>query len=138
MIQPPDPSIADSVGNWLAFALAVFFGLWRRRRQNTVFAAEVGDSVHTEVSSIKSSLKTTQDLVAIHTDRIKEANQIAAALGLEMARCREDMSKITDVVQRGEALVEQFNNYLERAKTGTLIEVPIEGSGGATVLRKKE
>ena len=39
--------------------------------------------------------------------------------------------------QRSEALVAQFNEYLERAKAGTLVEKPIAGSGGLTAIKKE-
>jgi chromosome segregation ATPase len=153
-----DPQLADSIGNWIAIAIATLFALWRRSRQNKTFAndvtVKVDNSIHARVAEIAASLTTTQNLVAIHTEKIKDSNAIAndlkegmeahrsemSAHRAEMGEHRKEMHAFKDTIEKGEVLASQITDYLERAKAGKLKAEPIEGSGGLTAIRspKKE
>ncbi len=84
-----------------------------------------------QVKHLDNSHKITQDLIVVHADHIKEGNAISSEL-------KARIGSLEATVVRGEGLVEQFNNYLERAKAGTLIEEPIKGSGGLTVIKEEK
>ncbi len=138
----PDPRLADSVGNWLVFGAGIAIAIWRRRKQNEAFAVDVDarvdaslakqvKSIESQVSRLAASLSVTQDLVSIHSARLKEENQSTSALTAKII-------ELDETVKNGMILVQQFNDYLERAKAGTLIEKPIPGSGGLVAIKKEE
>jgi hypothetical protein len=131
----PDPTLADSVGNWLVFGVGVALTIWRRRQQNGKLAEHIDDSlakqlhaIQVQVTEIKSSLSVTQTLVAIHSDHLKDGNMAVAAM-------TNKMDHLEETVLKGEALVQQFNDYLDRAKAGKLVETPI--APGVTKLKKE-
>lgn len=138
MTHAPDPQFADSLVNWVLFVSGVAIALWRRGKQNGKLAEHIDSSLDAQVDALKrqvmemrSALTVTQDLVSIHTDRLKDGNTASAVLSSKL-------EQMDQTVQKGETLIAQFNTYLERAKAGTLIEKPIPGSGGLSAIKKGE
>ncbi len=70
-----------------------------------------------QVKHLENSHNITQDLIVVHADYIKEGNAIAAEL-------KSRIGTLESTVVRGEDLISKFNNTLERAKAGTLLEQP--------------
>lgn len=124
------------------FVIGIGGALWRRKRQNEVFAQNVTENVDDtlvkHVTAIDASLTVTNNLVAIHSDKLKEGNLIAGELQKAITLLRQEMGETRGAVERGEVVVKQFNDYLERAKAGKLREEPIQGSGGMMAIKSKK
>ncbi len=131
MTQPPDPQIADSIGNGVFLVLLVGLNVWTRFKSNKKLAVKIDDSLHTRVASLEASLKTTQELVAIYTENVKESNVLSKDLKAGMAAHqrgmdahREEMHAFAGTIEKGEVLAGQINDYLDRAKSGKLQTEP--------------
>lgn len=141
-MTPPDPALADSFANWVAFVAVFVVGLWRRRKQNEVFAKDVGVEVEAatkaEVEEIKKAVAALQSAKeadatrsAILGEKINHLDGTLVAMNRRLDSFEEALPRATDVL-------EKVLNVLERLKAGTLVEKPIAGSGGLVALKPKE
>lgn len=136
MTHPPDAQLADSIGNGIFFAILIAFNVWTRFKQGKHLEASVDQSLQTRVASLEAALKTTQDLVAIYTDNVKESNALSKDLKVginhhlgEIQSHRMEMHGFKTTIEKGEVLAAQINDYLARAKAGKLqTEPPVTGS----------
>lgn len=85
------------------------------------------------VKNVENALKITQDLVVVHSDRIKEGNMIAESLKSKINEIDERLPLVQDIM-------EKTFSFFKRAKDGVpeLEEDPIVGSGGLTAIRSNK
>jgi hypothetical protein len=138
MTHPPDPGLADSIGNGVWIFILVVLNIWTRFKQGKHLEESVDLSLQTRVSSLEKSLnatqtalKTTQELVAIYIENVKETNVLSKELkaGMVCHQKRMDehgaqMNEFKSTLEKGETLTAQINDYLERAKSGKIQEEP--------------
>lgn len=131
MTPPSDPKVIENLVNWLVFIVGVIWAVWRRGSQNKLFATKVGEkvdeSIAVRVNQMESSLKITQDLVATHTERIRESivkdddlRVEIKAHRKEMIEHRQEMHAFKQALDDGRETVQKFNDTIERVRAGKL------------------
>jgi seryl-tRNA synthetase len=134
----PDPQLAESVGNWIGFALIAWGALARRKKQTDLMVDDIDKTIESKVQKLTEQVKLlqhsnemTQTLTAIQTDKINHLDGTMSAFSQRLDRFEE-------ALPRAETVLEKVLNALERLKAGTLVEKPIAGSGGMVAIKKKE
>lgn len=95
--------------------------LLARKRQNealTTGGMKLLKALQADIGRLDASYKDTQNMVAILQDKLKDGN-------LASTQFLKKMDEMETIVIRGEDLISKFNDYLARAKSGTLIEKQI-------------
>lgn len=152
MIHPPQPdsALSEVLGD-LAVAAIGWIALRLRRRQNDRLAGQIDDALADQVRNLQLSLNTVQDLLNIHTDKLKEENQVSHRLtrtASDLTRRLESLEKtvrgllevskslkgtvdeaktLREAVERAEGVLKQFNDTIARAKAGEFKQL-VEGS----------
>jgi uncharacterized UPF0160 family protein len=135
----PDP---ETAATWAAYAVAFVVALWRRRKQNETFSTDVAKKVDAKVDTKVSELADLVDQLikakehdqarsAIMSDKINHLDARLSSTNQRIDKFEEAFPKLEDVL--GKVL-----NTLERIKEKSLVEKPIEKSGGLVALKPKK
>jgi predicted nuclease with TOPRIM domain len=108
------------------------------RKQVTEVKAQVGkidgqvkaiQALEPQLKELKAAQVITQDLVAIHSDRLKEGNAVMGSLTRDIDELKELFPALKDIVTK-------FVNHFERKQASTLTEKPLPG--GMTAIKQRK